>query len=127
DRPYLRPVYDEPEFVIRNVWRLYGGWYDGNPAHLKPAAQDALAAEVARLAGGVDALVTRARAVAEAGELRLACHLIEFAVQAEPAHCEAHAARADVYGARRAAELSLMAKGVYGAAQRDSAARAKLE
>ncbi|MCG8589270.1 MAG: MBL fold metallo-hydrolase, partial [Proteobacteria bacterium] len=64
DRPYLRPVYDEPEFVIRNVWRLYGGWYDGNPAHLKPAAQDALAAEVARLAGGVDALVTRARAVA---------------------------------------------------------------
>ncbi|MCW2708153.1 MAG: fold metallo-hydrolase, partial [Frankiales bacterium] len=29
DRPYLRPVYDEPEFVVRNVWRLYGGWYDG--------------------------------------------------------------------------------------------------
>ena len=37
DRPYLRPVYDEPEFVVRNLWRLYGGWYDGNPAHLKPA------------------------------------------------------------------------------------------
>jgi alkyl sulfatase BDS1-like metallo-beta-lactamase superfamily hydrolase len=26
ERPYLRPVYDEPEFVVRNVWRLYGGW-----------------------------------------------------------------------------------------------------
>ena len=37
DRPYLRPVYDEPEFVVRNVWRLYGGWWDGDPAHLKPA------------------------------------------------------------------------------------------
>jgi len=37
DKPYLRPVYDEPEFVIHNIWRLYGGWYDGNPAHLKPA------------------------------------------------------------------------------------------
>ena len=36
-KPYLRPVYDEPEFVVRNIWRLYGGWYDGNPAHLKPA------------------------------------------------------------------------------------------
>ena len=34
--PYLRPVYDEPEFVVRNVWRLYGGWWDGDPAHLKP-------------------------------------------------------------------------------------------
>ncbi len=39
DRPYLRPVYDEPEFVVRNVWRLYGGWWDGNPATLKPAPE----------------------------------------------------------------------------------------
>ena len=30
ERPYLRPIYDEPEFVVRNLWRLYGGWYDGN-------------------------------------------------------------------------------------------------
>ena len=37
ERPYLRPVYDEPEFVVRNVYRLYGGWWDGNPANLKPA------------------------------------------------------------------------------------------
>ena len=36
-RPYLRPVYDEPEFVVRNIWRYYGGWYDGDPSHLKPA------------------------------------------------------------------------------------------
>src|SRR5262249_34724857 len=25
-RPYLRPVYDDPQFVVRNVWRRYGGW-----------------------------------------------------------------------------------------------------
>jgi len=24
--------YDDPEFVVHNIWRLYGGWYDGNPA-----------------------------------------------------------------------------------------------
>ncbi len=51
ERPYLRPVYDEPEFVIHNVWRLYGGWYDGNPAHLKPASDAAVAAED-RVVGG---------------------------------------------------------------------------
>ena len=33
--PYLRPLYDEPEFVIRNIWRLYGGWWDGKPSHLE--------------------------------------------------------------------------------------------
>ena len=47
DRPYLRPIYDEPEFVVRNIWRLYGGWYDGDPAHLKPAPAAALAGELA--------------------------------------------------------------------------------
>ncbi|MCU1353910.1 MAG: beta-lactamase, partial [Acidimicrobiales bacterium] len=59
-RPWMRPVYDEPEFVVRNLWRLYGGWWDGNPARLKPAPDAALAAELADLAGGVAALLVRA-------------------------------------------------------------------
>ena len=37
DRPDLRPVDDEPEFIVRNIWRLYGGWWGGNPATSKPA------------------------------------------------------------------------------------------
>ena len=40
DKPYLRPIYDEPEFVVRNVWRLYGGWWDGDPARAQAAAGD---------------------------------------------------------------------------------------
>lgn len=122
DRPYLRPVYDEPEFVIRNVWRLYGGWYDGNPARLKPAPDRAVAVEVASLAGGARILAARARELAEQGELRLACHLAEFAGLAEPTDPEVHAARAEVYQRRRDAELSLMAKGVYADAARRSRA-----
>ena len=46
--PYLQPVYDEPEFVVRNVWRLNGGWWDGNPATLKPAPDAALAERARR-------------------------------------------------------------------------------
>ncbi len=63
DRPYLRPVYDEPEFIVHTVWRLYGGWWDGNPASLKPASERALAAELAALAGGAQALADRALAL----------------------------------------------------------------
>ena len=51
-RPFLQPVYDEPEFIVHTVWRQYGGWWDGNPATLKPAPERALAAELAELAGG---------------------------------------------------------------------------
>jgi alkyl sulfatase BDS1-like metallo-beta-lactamase superfamily hydrolase len=122
-KPYLRPFYDEPEFVVRNVWRLYGGWYDGNPAHLKPAPETALAGELAGLAGGAAVLAKRALELADAGDLRLACHLAELAVQAEPNSREAHGARADVYAAHRRAATSLMAKGIYGAAARDSRSR----
>jgi alkyl sulfatase BDS1-like metallo-beta-lactamase superfamily hydrolase len=120
EKPYLRPIYDEPEFVVRNVWRLYGGWHDGNPAHLKPAPESALAAEVATLAGGAARLAVRARALAEAGELRLAGHLAEWAAAADPGDPDAQRARAEVFEARQAAEASTMSKGIFGAAAREA-------
>ncbi|MEY2566088.1 MAG: hypothetical protein QOE35_617 [Actinomycetota bacterium] len=120
DKPYLRPVYDEPEFIVRNVWRLYGGWYDGNPAHLKPAPEGELAAELAELAGGASVLAERASALAAAGNFRLACHLAELAAQAAPDDAGVHAARAEVFKARTATELSVMSRGIYSWAASES-------
>jgi alkyl sulfatase BDS1-like metallo-beta-lactamase superfamily hydrolase len=112
-RPYLQPVYDEPQFIVRNLWRLYGGWYDGNPAHLKPAPDRALAVELAALAGGAGRLAERATALVAAGDLALACHLAELAAQAAPGDAAIRAARAEVYRARAAREGSVMARGIY--------------
>jgi len=123
-KPYLKPMYDEPEFVVRNIWRLYGGWWDANPAHLKPARDAALAAEVAALAGGAVKLAARALEVAD-DDIRLACHLVEFAVQAEPGSVTAHGARAEIYQRRRDLETSLMAKGIYGSAANESHAKSE--
>lgn len=122
-KPYLQPTYDEPEFVVRNLWRLYGGWYDGNPAHLKPARDVELAREMAGLAGGADVLARRAEALASDGDLRLACHLVEMAVLADPESRTNHAVRAAVYDQRRRAESSFMATGIYRAAALDSRSR----
>ena len=112
-RPYLRPIYDEPEFIVRNLWRLYGGWYDGDPSHLKPAPAQELAAEVAAMAGGAGRLAARALQLAETGELRLAGHLAELATQAEPDLEAAQEARAEVNERRAASEASTMARGVF--------------
>jgi alkyl sulfatase BDS1-like metallo-beta-lactamase superfamily hydrolase len=120
ERPWLRPVYDEPEFVVRNIWRLYGGWYDGDPASLKPAPAAALAAELAGLAGGAHRLSERALEMSEAGEHRLAGHLVELASQASPDDPEVRAARATVFGRRAEVERSTMAKGVFGWAAHES-------
>ncbi|MCU1429551.1 MAG: fold metallo-hydrolase, partial [Actinomycetia bacterium] len=119
-RPYLRPVYDEPEFVVRNIWRLYGGWYDGNPAHLKPAPPDAVARELAELAGGAGRLADRARDLAEAGDLRLAGHLAELAALAAPDDVGVHKARAEVFGLRANEEASTMSKGIFSWAAHES-------
>jgi alkyl sulfatase BDS1-like metallo-beta-lactamase superfamily hydrolase len=125
DRPYLRPVYDEPEFVVRNIWRGYGGWYDGDPSHLKPAPARSLAQEIASLAGGASRLAERALEIADDGDLRLAGHLAELAAQAAPDDKGVHAARADVFGRRAKAEKSTMSKGVFSWAAQESGQKSK--
>ena len=110
-RAYLRSAYDDESFVVRAIWRTFGGWWDGDPASLKPAPAADLAREIAALAGGASELAARARALLGAGDLALATHLARLAEQAgDPS------AAAEVYAARAAAEPSLMARGVFGAA-----------
>ncbi len=120
ERPWLQPIYDEPEFVVRNLWRLWGGWYDGNPATLKPSPEAELATELARLAGGAGVLAERAEALSDAGDHRLAGHLAEYAALAAPGDPGVHRARAAVFGARERAERSLMAQGVFRWARLES-------
>jgi len=120
-KPYLRPIYDEPDFIVRNMWRLYGGWYDGDPSHLKPAPAPELATALVRMAGGAEAVVAEARKRAEAGELALACDLIEIAHQADRGD-SVRAARAEIYGQRAQAEPSTMSKGIYSWAVAESSA-----
>jgi alkyl sulfatase BDS1-like metallo-beta-lactamase superfamily hydrolase len=119
-KPYLRPLYDEPEFVVRGVWRQFGGWWDGAPSRLKPAPDAVLAAELAELAGGAGRLIERAQFVAEQGEFRLACHLADLAGWAAPDDRGIHRQRAIIYRARRKRETSLMAKGIFAGAARES-------
>ncbi|NCZ56302.1 MAG: MBL fold metallo-hydrolase [Acidimicrobiia bacterium] len=124
-KPYLRPLYDEPEFVVRGIWRLYGGWWDGAASRLKPAPDSVLGTEIASLAGGADVLIARAKGLAEDGDLRLACHLADFAAWAAPDDPTIHTRRAEIYNKRRDVELSLMSKGIFKAAARESEAVVK--
>ena len=118
--PYLRPLYDEPEFVVRNVWRQFGGWWDGAASRLKPAPDAAVGAVVAELAGGTAPVLDRAERALDEGDARLASHLADFAGWAAPDDPEVHARRADIYLRRRRVESSLMSKGIFAAAARES-------
>ena len=111
-KPYLRPVYDHPQFILRNIWRLYGGWYDGEPDNLLPAPRAEQAHEWVDLAGGLDKVLDRAAKLKADGNLRLACHIVEFAVIAEPSSKEAHALRSEIYAARSKLEDSSMSRNI---------------
>ena len=123
-RPYLAPTYDEPEFVVRNVWRLYGGWYDGVASNLKPARYASVASELADLAGGPLALARRAETLAGEGKTAVACHLIDLAAAAEPTEAVVHGMRAAIYWQRRAEQQSVMAAAIYESTARESDASA---
>lgn len=109
---HLQPTYDRPEFIARNVIRRYGGWFDGYASDLLPAPGEEIGAEVVALAGGVDAVVARARELA-ATNLPLACHLAEWAYLAAPDDPDAKQCVIEIFSARADADPSLMSKGVY--------------
>jgi glyoxylase-like metal-dependent hydrolase (beta-lactamase superfamily II) len=113
--PWLQPVYDEAEFIVRNIIRYYGGWWSGRPSDLKPAPRAAVAGEMAQLAGGAAALLARARAVA-ASNLPLACHLADYALEAQPDDPEVQRTVAALYEQRAAKETSLMARNLFRSA-----------
>jgi len=69
---------------VKAVYQRYLGWYDGNPAHLWQHPPQAAAERYARLAGGADQLIARAREFLDEGDLRFAAELASHAVFADP-------------------------------------------
>lgn len=116
DSPWLQPVYDDTEFLVRNVIRYYGGWWSGRPSELKPAPRAVLAREIAALAGGAAKLVERAEAIAANGDFRLACHLADFALEAAPSDAAMQARVAAIYDRRADTETSLMTINIFNSA-----------
>jgi len=127
DKPWLRPVYDHPQFIARNVYRLYGGWYDGDPANILPAHSEEIAAALVGATGSA-AILARARHLRDDGDpdgrgLQMACHLVDVVRKGEPQNREAWELWRDLFAARAAAEPSLMARGAFLSAVREAEAR----
>lgn len=110
--PYLQPVHDRPEFVIRNLIRRYGGWWNGRAADLLPPTTADHARELVTLGGGAESFVRRARELAP-HNLPLACQLAEWAVLGDPDSAEAHQCFIDVFEQRLTSETAYQARGIY--------------
>jgi len=124
DKPWLQPIYDHPEFIARNVWRLYGGWYDGNPANMLPAHSEEVFAALIGTVGSAP-ILARARKARDDGDIQIACHLVDFVRKGEPDNREAWELWRELFQQRAETERSLMARGAFLAGVRDAEARLK--
>lgn len=79
-----RGYYGTLKHNARAVYQAYMGWYDGNPAHLDPLPDTARAAGYVDLAGGADALYSKASAAFADGRYRWSAELLNHLVFAQP-------------------------------------------
>jgi alkyl sulfatase BDS1-like metallo-beta-lactamase superfamily hydrolase len=75
-----------------------------------------LVREITTLCGGAATLLARAAALAEAGEMRLAGHLADYALEAAPQDAAVREGVAATYQRRAARETSLMTENLFDAA-----------
>jgi linear primary-alkylsulfatase len=82
---------------VKAIYQRYMGWYDGNPAHLWQHPPVEAATRYVDFMGGADAVVEKARASYDAGDLRWVVEVLNHVVFAEPDHAEARTVLADAY------------------------------
>lgn len=102
--PYLQEFYGTPAWSARSIYAGLLGWYDGEPSALKPLPPDEEAAQLAALAGGVDALCRQVVEAERRGEHQWALQLSDAALRVAPGRREVREARIAALRALGAAE-----------------------
>ncbi len=102
DKPWMRPTYGAPDYIVRDLYREENGWWDRNPTTLHPAAPADAAAAVLSAVDPATVL-TRARELAAAGETQLALHVVDLLALGagdEPEVAQARALKAELCNTR---------------------------
>lgn len=76
--PYLQELYGTVEWSVRSVMAGNLGWFDGNPATLRPQPGHVRARKLIDLVGGPDAVRDAARAALDGGDLQWALELSDM-------------------------------------------------
>jgi alkyl sulfatase BDS1-like metallo-beta-lactamase superfamily hydrolase len=76
--------YGQIAWSVRGIYEGYAGWFDGDAATMYAVSPAEAEGELAKLAGGAEAVAARAQAVLAAGKPALALRLTSAALAAEP-------------------------------------------
>ncbi len=87
-KDYLREYYGNIEWAVRSIFAGHLGWFDGNPSNLFPRSRREEAERVAKLAGGPDVLLQRAREALAEGDAQWAAQLCDHLLALDPQAAE---------------------------------------
>jgi alkyl sulfatase BDS1-like metallo-beta-lactamase superfamily hydrolase len=77
--------YGKLTWSIRGIYEGYAGWFDGNPSTMYETPPRAVYPDIVALAGGADAIASRAETLAATDPVR-ALTLTDVALAADPSH-----------------------------------------
>jgi len=84
ESPFLQEFYGTVEWSVRSVFSGNLGWFDGNPATLNPLPPKSEAENMAKLAGGEQALRDSIIKAAKAGDHQWVLQLSDYAMRLNP-------------------------------------------
>lgn len=125
---WMRPIYGDPSYIVRDIYRSENGWWDRNPTTLHPAAPDEVALALADAITDKAAVLAQAVQLADAGKVQLALHVIDLLALAEgpaPEISEARKLKAGWLRERSRQLKSYVSHSLYhhGAAQLEASSR----
>ena len=119
-KPWLIEGYTSLEHVLRDVYRTqFGWWEDLNPTSLHPAHPNDVARELRAAITDPEAVLARARALRDAGDIQLALHVIDLLAlgeagsAADPAVTEAKQLKAELCRLAALANPSYVTQSLY--------------
>lgn len=87
--PYLQEYYGNVAWTVRGIYADYVGWFDGNPTNIFPLPPAVRAAKMLDMAGGIDAILARARHAIEGGDFQWAAELADHVLVVDAQHAAA--------------------------------------
>lgn len=78
DKEYLGEYYGTVEWSVKSIYCGYVGWFDGDATHLMPCREREFADAVLELAGGAEAVCSKAENSLKAGNSQLALQLLDL-------------------------------------------------
>ena len=77
-KPWMLPIYGDPTYIVRDLFREENGWWDRNPTSLHPSLPSDAASAVLSAITDPISVIKKAEELRDSGEIQLALHVIDL-------------------------------------------------